>query len=152
MKQNDLHTLIRQHITSVNYLETDTIEAVEGACTLWGYHDCTFIMEFAHADLNDDNIVPVLQKLSDKLAWLNQHRADILDVAFAEPEFSGCLKAERHQVEQEIYPLYCAFFIESEQEIFCDFALAAADGSMGDWFAELSLEEDNELIFNGMEQ
>lgn len=150
LKQKDLHALIQQHIPQIHYLEVETTESAEGECTLWERDDCTILLDLAIPEMA--NLPTALKNISAKLTWLNEHRADIIAQLFAEPKFSGSLKTERAQVEPKLHMVYCSFFVESTEEIFCDFAVSAEDNLLNNRFADCSLEEDNEFTFNSMEQ
>ena len=128
-----LHDLIQTHIPQINYLETDTTEAAEGQCTLWQQEDCTFLLDLTDHTAN----ASIMKNIANKINWLEQNREYILNTLT--DHFSGSLKNISHA--------YIAFFVEDEHNIFCDFALNCPQQQL----AEFSLEEDNELIFNGFD-
>ena len=78
-----------------------------------------------------------MKNIANKINWLEQNREYILNILA--DHFSGSLKS--------ISLAYITFFVEDEHNIFCDFALNCPQQQL----AEFSLEEDNELIFNGFD-
>lgn len=140
MKQNELHQLIMQHIPQITHLETDTSELAEGECTLWGQDDCTIMLEFADRKSDCHTLVAALQKASAKLRELDAQREHITQTIQA---------ADKNANTANAYVVYVAFLIENASEVFCDFAVSAP--TWGERVAEWSLEDDDELIFNGFE-
>lgn len=140
MKTKDLHSLIQQHIPQIQYLELETSESVEAECAVWQQDDCTLIIDFENKHLDCHNLVAALQNVSCKLAWLDAHRANVSQEIADKSKLKDTSNA---------YIQYAAFFIESADDVFCDFAVAAPQ--WGEQLAAFSLEADNELIFNGIE-
>lgn len=140
MKTKDLHSLIQQHIPKIQYLELETSESVEAECAIWQQDDCTLIIDFENKNLDSTQVIAALQNVSRKLAWLDAHRADVLQTISTESKLNDT---------SNTYIQYAAFLIESADDVFCDFALAAPQ--WGEQTAACSLEEDNELIFHGIE-
>ena len=140
MKTEQLHTLIRQHIPQITYLETDTSESAEGEWTIWQQEDCTIIIEFADKPQANEQFISTLQTLSAQLNWLEQHRADVMEILTTQTNL-----AETASIQM----VYLACLIE-HHEVFCDFAISA--DALRNQVAEFSLEPDGELIFNGLER
>lgn len=140
MKQNELHQLMKQHIPQITHLETDTTELAEGECTVWGQDDCTIMIEFADTKCDCHTTVAALQKVSAKLRELDAQREHITQTIQA---------ADKNADTTNAYVVYIAFFIENAREVFCDFAVSAP--TWGERVAAFSLEDDDELIFNGFE-
>lgn len=140
MNKNELHHLIQQHIPQITHLETDTTELAEGECTVWGQDDCTIMIEFADTKCDCHTTVAALQKASAKLRELDAQRQHITQTIQA---------ADKNADMTKVYVVYIAFWIENASEVFCDFAVSAP--TWGERVAAFSLEDDDELIFNGFE-
>ncbi len=140
MKSTELHTLIKQHIPQITYLETDTNEAAEGECTIWEQDDCTIMIELANPNADKHLIIVALQQIAAQLTFLDTHRERIHQLLATETQVSDLADSSM---------VYTAFLIEDEDHVFCDFAVATP--SLGERVASCSLEEDFELIFNELE-
>lgn len=139
MKIKELHDLIQQHIQQVNHLDTETDEVAEGECSVWAQDDCTFMIEFANQSHESPALIGILQEIASKLDYLQAKRDDIIQII-----------TQRQHINTEAMRLvYTAFFVESECDVFCEFAVSAP--SWGEKMAELSLESNNQLIYHGLE-
>lgn len=139
MTLKQLHDLIKQHIPQVNHLETETDEVAEGQCTIWQQDDCTFIIEFANHTNESPALVTILQKISNKINWLHSEHKKITQT----------ILETNHLSTQDAYLLYTAFFVENDQDIFCEFAVSSPNWH--EQTAEFSLEADDTLIYHGLE-
>ncbi|QMT30980.1 hypothetical protein [Alysiella filiformis] len=140
MKKNELHNLIRQEIPQITYLETDSPEAAEGEFALWEVDDCTIMLDFADNKSDCHTIQAALQNVSRKITFLNDNKNAIIQTLHTEhPELST----------ENMRGVYVSFWIENATEVFCDLLVSSDDWAMQ--AAAFSLEDDNELIFNGLE-
>lgn len=139
MKKNELHLLIQQNIPQITYLETDSPETAEGELSLWEVDDCTIMLDFANPKSDAQTLTAALQKVAQKITFLNENKALISEI----------LQREHPNLHTEnMRGVYMAFWIENAHEVFCDFALSSEDWDLSS--AEFALEEDNELVFNGL--
>lgn len=143
MKPESLHHILQQACPQIHYLETESPEAFEGECSLWEREDCTVIIDLPQPFSGSLNAVAAL--IRQRFDWLAANRGHILNAVFADADIADSLK-DTPQNREMLTPLYLAFFIESEEEIACDFALCTENGGR---CIELSLEADLSLNVNG---
>ncbi|MDO4433908.1 MAG: hypothetical protein Q4B82_04935 [Alysiella sp.] len=139
MKITQLHTLIREYIPHITFIDSEIQDIVEAECHLWQQEDCACIIDFGDRLPEKPQLLAILNKIAKKLTWLNQQNDAILRVFTQE---SG-LASDGATLQ------YVAFLIEDEQRIFCDFALNTP--KLHEQIIEMSLEENGEIIFNGIE-
>lgn len=140
MKQTDFHTLIKQSISVIHYLETDTTEAAEAECEMWQRDDCTLLIDF-HQPINQIDVLKnIFTVIAQQIDFLNQARDEILQTLITQ---------QPSLTTDEARMVYLAFGVESADAIWCDFAVSVPD--FGECLATFSLENGNHVIFEGIE-
>lgn len=146
MNRKEVHQLVQKICPQIDYLDEETDELCEGECTIWGHESCTIVIEFGEMPCEQN-----LQIVREKLDFLNENRDLILENLWNETNFVDDVQksgASLDLLKQAIFPIWIAFFVEKDGEIFCDFALASEPDYFKGRTAECFLEEDNTLIFN----
>lgn len=139
MKQNEFHQYIQKYIPQITFLETDSTELAEAECRVWGRDDCTLLIELANPKINHEDLQSALQQIATKIQWIDEKQHDILQNCATETQFN----TENASID------YVAFWVENADDVFCDFVIGAPNWQ--NRVAAYALEEDNELIFNGLE-
>lgn len=140
MNINEIQKWVAQNIAQVQFVDEDISDAIEGECRIWQNDDCTLLIDFANLNMPQVAFMSALQQIERILRDLDDKRdavlASVRDIA-----------AQRANDDVQMH--YVAFFVESSNEVLCDFALTASE--WGEEIAEFSLE-DGTWQFNGWEK
>lgn len=132
MTIEQLRRLAAQHLPQAHYWETDTDEALEGECTMWGRDDCTLLLDLDPAR-SEAEAARFLQQVAAAVARLQNLRTEIAQTLAA--ECSGSLN------EAALYVPYLAFYEDGVGGAACDFTVADDADALGGQTAEFALEE-----------
>ena len=83
MTIEQLRCLAAQHLPQAHYWETDTDEALEGECTMWGRDDCTLLLDLDPAR-SEAEAARFLQQVAAAVARLQNLRTEIAQTLAAE--------------------------------------------------------------------
>lgn len=140
MNINEIQKWVAQNIAQVQFVDEDISDAIEGECRIWQNDDCTLLIDFANLNMPQVAFMSALQQIERILRDLDDKRdavlASVRDIA-----------AQRANDDVQMH--YVAFFVESSNEVLCDFALTASE--WGEEIVEFSLE-DGTWQFNGWEK
>lgn len=143
MQTESLRQILQQACPRIHYLEAESPEAFEGECSLWQQDDCTVIIDCAPQFSGSLNAAAAV--IAQRLQWLDANRETIINAVLADSSVGSSLNGSA-DTPNAFRLLYTAFFIDTEQEIYCDFALLPANSRNS---IELSLEADQTLLVNG---
>lgn len=136
MKQQTQQAIICQHIPQISFIDPEITDVIEAECTLWQQNDCTLIIDFEQPIKHENTLITLCQSIHSKLQYLHDKRQAII---------TSLAQASGLNADDAILQ-YIAFFVDTKQQIFCDFALHTA--SLGEQIAEMSLETDNKILFH----
>lgn len=116
MNTDELRAAVQALCPAILYMETDSPEALEGECRMWGQDGCTILIDLPQPFSGSLN--GVAEAVNRHLAYLEHNREAVL-AAIAAASVSGSLKPESAAI------LYTAFWLDKDGHVFCDFALNA---------------------------